>query len=104
MARNSKKNPEVTVIVLAQDCLSQTGAYLTPEECEAIAAVFTAGAAAIREGKHGTIACLHEDEILAQVDIDNGGPFDEDEGFPILQEITVQKARAKVGKSKEART
>jgi len=85
-----RKQPQVTVIVLAQDCLSDRGSYLSPEECEAIAEVFSSAAQAIREGKHGAVSCVVDGEILAEVGIDNGGHFDYDKGLPVIKNVQVK--------------
>ena len=81
--------PDINVIVLSQDCLGRVGETISPEECEAIAAVFLRAAAAIRKGEHGTVAAYDVgEEILAEVGIDQGDgfPFDDVKGLPMIQE------------------
>ena|ERR1700761_6747241 len=97
------KYPEITIIVLGHDVFSELGSTIDAEEFEAIGSVFFAGAAALREGKHGAIDCTVDGEILAEVAIDRGIPWDFDKGLPVIQKIEVQPKNIKRGPARSAK-
>jgi hypothetical protein len=68
------KKLEISVVALGYGC---DGWEVTPEECEAIAAVFSRAAIGIRAKEYGVVQCRIAGEILAQVAIDHSDiPFD----------------------------
>jgi hypothetical protein len=88
-----RKRPEVSIVVLGQDCGPRSPFRLSPEEADAIAEVFTVAAAAMRERKHGRVDFLDKDgEIMAEVGIDFGDPFDDDGGLPLIRNVVLRRS------------
>lgn len=89
-----KKRPEISIGVCSQDCFSGSVGFISPEELEAIGNVFLRAAAAIRNKEHGEIVLMNPDypeEYLADIGVDFGLDFSEENGLPKLTEIKVAK-------------
>jgi len=95
------KRPVVSIFVNGHGVLDHAGAYASPEELEAIAAVFTRAALALRSREHGRVFSGNGDGSLAEVAIDQPGrPFDMKKGLPTIQKIacTSPKKARRAGK------